>query len=165
MTLTIILLLAAAAIPYATLLPAKARGHVLLALSILALYLLQPPLPIRFADFLLPTLSLFLAVAGWVWTRDLRFTIDDLRLREKGTRIDTVGTPRSDEHGSKSGSLSSPVSRLQSLNSFILWDSPGVQPPANAFARPVWPVRAGARPRPGGSGSTSDNALPDRYSR
>ena len=108
MTLTVILLLAAAAIPYATLLPAKARGHVLLVLSILSLYLLQPPLSIRFADFLLPTFSLLLAFAGWFWTRDLRLTIYDLRLREKGTRIDT------DEHGSKSGSLQSPVSSPQS---------------------------------------------------
>lgn len=95
MTLTVILILTAAAIPYATLLPARARGHALLIVSIICLYLLQPPLPIRFSDFLLPTFSLLLAVAGWYWTRDLRLTIDDLRLRgkeENSTQIDT------DEH-------------------------------------------------------------------
>ena len=108
MTLTVILHLLAAAIPYATLLPTRARGHVLLVLSILALYLLQPPLPIRFADFLLPTFSLLLAVAGWVWTRDLRLTIDDLRLREKRTRMDT------DEHGSEAESNPSSVTSNQS---------------------------------------------------
>lgn len=81
MTLEIILGLIAAAILYTTLLPVRTRGHALLVASIIALYLLQPPLPIRFSDFLLPTIALLLAVVGWWWTRDLRlqrvFSRDD----------------------------------------------------------------------------------------
>lgn len=88
MTLEIILGLIAAAILYATLLPARTRGHALLVASIVALYLLQPPLPIRFSDFLLPTVALLLAVSGWWWTKDLRLTIGDLRLKTALTRDD-----------------------------------------------------------------------------
>lgn len=88
MTLDIILGLIAAAILYVTLLPARTRGHALLVASIVALYLLQPPLPIRFSDFLLPTTSLLLAVAGWWWTKDLRLGIDDLRLQRVFSRDD-----------------------------------------------------------------------------
>ncbi len=114
MTLTVILILTAAAIPYATLLPARARGTALLSASIICLYLLQPPLPIRFSDFLLPTLSLLLAVAGWYWTRDLRLTIVDCRLGENeddGTRIDT------DEFTERSHELT----RINTNFSLVTW--------------------------------------------
>lgn len=96
MTLETILGLIAAALLYAAFLPPRTRGYALLIASVAALYLLQPPLPIRFSDFLLPTLTLLLAVCGWWWTRDLRLTLrqaqgrptDDLRSRTALSRDD-----------------------------------------------------------------------------
>ena len=58
-----------AALPYAALLPARWRAWALLAGSVLAIYWLQPPLPIRYADFILPTATLLLTVASWWATR------------------------------------------------------------------------------------------------
>ncbi|HET7087117.1 MAG TPA: hypothetical protein VFL17_00555, partial [Anaerolineae bacterium] len=64
-----ILVFGIAALPYAALLPAGWRAWALLAGSVLAIYWLQPPLPIRYADFILPTATLLLAVASWWATR------------------------------------------------------------------------------------------------
>jgi alginate O-acetyltransferase complex protein AlgI len=49
---------------------AKGRGHswVLLIASILAIYWLQPSLPVRHLDFWLPTFALVLSGIGWVLT-------------------------------------------------------------------------------------------------
>jgi alginate O-acetyltransferase complex protein AlgI len=64
-----ILVFGIAALPYAALLPARWRAWALLAGSVLAIYWLQPPLPIRYADFILPTATLLLTVASWWVTR------------------------------------------------------------------------------------------------
>ncbi|MBK8026477.1 MAG: hypothetical protein IPK19_35090 [Chloroflexi bacterium] len=55
-------------------------GWLLLIAGAAAVYLLQPRLPIRFSDFLLPTVSIGLVIAGWWWTRatDQRTTREDL---------------------------------------------------------------------------------------
>lgn len=55
---------------YAALLPSRGRGWALLVASVVLIYRLQPPLPIRFSDFILPTVTLALTVAGWWFTRD-----------------------------------------------------------------------------------------------
>ncbi|MDZ4767966.1 MAG: MBOAT family O-acyltransferase [Chloroflexota bacterium] len=59
----------AAAIGAYWLLPARTRGWALLIGGGATLFLLQPRLPIRFADFVLPTGAVMLTVAGWWWTR------------------------------------------------------------------------------------------------
>jgi len=48
----------------------RSRGRVvlLLVVSALAVYALQPPLPVRGLDFWLPTATLALAVSGWILT-------------------------------------------------------------------------------------------------
>lgn len=69
MTLLDIALLTAAALTYGLFLPARWRALVLFVGSVLAVYWLQPALPVRYLDFLLPTATLLLAVAGWWWTR------------------------------------------------------------------------------------------------
>lgn len=63
------------AVLYAALLPSAWRGWALYILSLTAVYLLQPPLPIRFSDFILPTATLVLTAALWWFTR-----ADDQRL-------------------------------------------------------------------------------------
>lgn len=67
------------AVLYAALLPSAWRGWALYVLSIVAVYLLQPPLPIRFSDFILPTATLALITALWWFTRsdDQRFSRED----------------------------------------------------------------------------------------
>jgi len=54
---------------YAALLSARWRVWALLIGSVLAIYWLQPPLPPRFADFVLPTATLALTVLSWLLTR------------------------------------------------------------------------------------------------
>lgn len=74
-----VLIIAAAAMIYAALLPSRWRGWALLIGSAAAVYFLQPPLPIRFSDFLLPTVTLTLTTALWWATRapEQRFTRED----------------------------------------------------------------------------------------
>ncbi len=48
----------------------KARTHLLLGISALAVFALQPSLPIRGLDFWLPFLTLVLVLAGWLLTTD-----------------------------------------------------------------------------------------------
>jgi alginate O-acetyltransferase complex protein AlgI len=52
------------------------RGWLIFAASVAALYWLQPVMPIRYMDFWLPTLTLALAVLGWLLTApaEIRFT-------------------------------------------------------------------------------------------
>ncbi len=69
MTLTHILIFSLAALLYAAFLPARWRGWALLIASVVAIYWLQPALPVRNLDFLLPTTTLVLAVAGWLATK------------------------------------------------------------------------------------------------
>lgn len=51
------------------LIPARLRGWLVLAVSVIAVYWLQPPLPIRYLDFALPTATLLLTAAVWWLTR------------------------------------------------------------------------------------------------
>jgi alginate O-acetyltransferase complex protein AlgI len=52
----------------------RGRGWCMLIASILAIYWLQPPMPIRNLDFWLPTISLGLISLTWVVTRQLEST-------------------------------------------------------------------------------------------
>jgi alginate O-acetyltransferase complex protein AlgI len=58
-----------AALIYSVLLPARWRGWALMIASVIAVYRLQPALPIRYLDFILPTATIVIAVACWWWTR------------------------------------------------------------------------------------------------
>lgn len=64
-----ILVFCLAAALYAGLLPVRWRGWFLLVGSIIAVYWLQPPLPIRFSDYILPTVTVGLTVLAWWFTR------------------------------------------------------------------------------------------------
>ena len=57
------------ALLYAGIARGRARTWVLLGASVLAVFWLQPWLPLRYADFILPSLTLSLTVAGWWATR------------------------------------------------------------------------------------------------
>ena len=57
------------ALLYAGLVRGRARQWVLLGASVLAVFWLQPWLPLRYADFLLPAFTLALTVTGWWATR------------------------------------------------------------------------------------------------
>lgn len=70
--LTAILVLGLAAVLYAAVVPARWRPWAVLLGSIIALFWLQPPLAPRYADFLLPSASIALAVAGWWLSRPPR---------------------------------------------------------------------------------------------
>ena len=64
-----ILIFSTAAVLYAAWLPARARAWTLLVVSVIAIYWLQPALPIRFSDYVLPTATLLITVATWWLTR------------------------------------------------------------------------------------------------
>ena len=68
--LATILIFVVGALLYAALLPARWRGWALLIASVILIYRLQPPLPIRYSDFILPTTHAVLTVACWWFTRD-----------------------------------------------------------------------------------------------
>jgi D-alanyl-lipoteichoic acid acyltransferase DltB (MBOAT superfamily) len=68
LTLATIGIIALLALPY-HLLPARLRPWFLFIGSVVAIYLLQPALPIRFSDFLLPTGTLALTATLWWWSR------------------------------------------------------------------------------------------------
>lgn len=59
----------AAGILYAAFLPKAWRGWALLIGSVLAIYWLQPPLPIRFSAYLLQTAVILLVITSWQITR------------------------------------------------------------------------------------------------
>jgi D-alanyl-lipoteichoic acid acyltransferase DltB (MBOAT superfamily) len=69
MTLAYIAVFFALALVVGLLVPSRWRGWVVLGLSVLALYALQPLLPVRTLDFALPTATLVLTVATWWLTR------------------------------------------------------------------------------------------------
>ncbi len=58
-----------AAVVYTALLPARWRGWALMIASMIAIYRLQPALPIRYLDFILPTATIVIAVVCWWGTR------------------------------------------------------------------------------------------------
>jgi alginate O-acetyltransferase complex protein AlgI len=64
-----ILVFCLAAILYAGLLPGRWRGWFVLVGSIVAVYWLQPPLPIRFSDYILPSATIGLTILAWWVTR------------------------------------------------------------------------------------------------
>lgn len=72
----VLLLLAAL---YILLLPARWRGWTLFLVSLIAVYVLQPRLAIRWLDYSLPTLTLGVVAAAWWFTRapEQRPTRDD----------------------------------------------------------------------------------------
>jgi alginate O-acetyltransferase complex protein AlgI len=65
LNLPAILVFGAAALAYASLIRPKGRAWVLLIGSVVAIYWLQPALPIRFSDYILPTLTIGLAILTW----------------------------------------------------------------------------------------------------
>src|SRR5258706_8949548 len=69
MALSAIIVFGIGAALYGLVIPAKWRGYILLIGSIVAIYWLQPALPIQPVDFVLPTATLILAVIGWLLTR------------------------------------------------------------------------------------------------
>src|SRR5688572_19873454 len=69
MTLIHILVFGAAALALGFILKERGRGWLILVGSVLALYWLQPPTPIRHLDFWLPTASLALTAIVWAVTR------------------------------------------------------------------------------------------------
>ena len=78
--LGVALLAVLAAFAYAALLPARTRGWALLLISLIAIYWLQSPLPIRFSDYIFPTATIILSVVVWWLVRptpegDGRFSI------------------------------------------------------------------------------------------
>jgi D-alanyl-lipoteichoic acid acyltransferase DltB (MBOAT superfamily) len=79
MTLTLIAIFGALSL-LAAFLSDRIRGLFLFTLSILAVYALQPALPIRYLDFWLPTAALGLALIFWIslTPRESRFTRDNL---------------------------------------------------------------------------------------
>lgn len=60
------------AVLYALLIPGNWRGWFLFATSVLAVYWLQTFTPLRFADYLLQTLTILLTVLTWWVTRDFQ---------------------------------------------------------------------------------------------
>ncbi len=68
MTITTILILAVAALLIRLVFRARGRGWAMFTASILAIYWLQPAMPIRTLDFWLPTATLGLALLCWVIT-------------------------------------------------------------------------------------------------
>ena len=77
-----ILVFAIAAVIYAALIPPKGRGWFLFAGSALAIFWLQPALPIRFSDSILPTATLVLTVISWWFTRNASEEVKSSSKRE-----------------------------------------------------------------------------------
>ncbi len=67
--LTTIAVLVVAAFAYAVLIPPRGRGWFLMIGSVITVYWLQSALVLRYADFILPTLTLLLTVGTWYVTR------------------------------------------------------------------------------------------------
>ncbi len=70
--LTAILAIGLAAVVYAALIPGRWRAWAILLGSVVALFWLQAPLAPRYADFLLPSATVALGVAGWWLSRPPR---------------------------------------------------------------------------------------------
>ena len=69
MTLLQILIFGVATLAFRPLFQSRWRGEWLMAMSVVALYWLQPATPIRHLDFWLPTAALALVVVVWAATR------------------------------------------------------------------------------------------------
>lgn len=77
MTLTQLAIFGAIGLGYAAIVPGRMRGWLLMAVSVFAVYWLQPAVPIRRVDFILPTLTLGLAIVVWSLTRQAKFSKAD----------------------------------------------------------------------------------------
>src|SRR5712692_6119653 len=69
MTLLNIAVFIGGAILFTLIVPGRWRGVALLIASITAIYWMQPALPLRPLDFILPTATVILGVIGWLLTR------------------------------------------------------------------------------------------------
>src|SRR5579871_1366008 len=69
MTLLNIAVFIVGAFVFTLAIPSRWRGIALLIASITAIYWMQPALPLRPLDFILPTATLILGVVGWLLTR------------------------------------------------------------------------------------------------
>jgi len=69
MTLLNIAVFVLLALAYLWVVPARWRQWVLLVGSLVAIYWLQPSLPIRRLDFALPTATIIIAILGWILTK------------------------------------------------------------------------------------------------
>lgn len=79
MTLTHIFVFATTALFYLVLMPCRVRKWALYTASIVAIYWLQPPIILRWLDFLFPTMTLGIVTLSWVSSRtpDQQWTRDD----------------------------------------------------------------------------------------
>jgi D-alanyl-lipoteichoic acid acyltransferase DltB (MBOAT superfamily) len=77
-----IFILALLALAYGAFLPSRLRGWALFAGSILALYRFQPPLPIRYSDYILPTFTILLTILCWWLTRKSGDPLQTSTIRE-----------------------------------------------------------------------------------
>ncbi len=87
MTLTYILLFLGVAVILGVILRGRWRLPLLLVISTLAVYALQPELPVRGLDFWLPTFTLALTVLAWILTSP----IEQRRWKENWKTIVTMG--------------------------------------------------------------------------
>lgn len=88
--LATILIFVVGALLYAAILPARLRGWALLVGSVVLIYRLQPLLPIRFSDFILPTATLALTTACWWFTRERALTFVPEAAGDAQTAPDTT---------------------------------------------------------------------------
>lgn len=93
MTLTHIAIFSLAGLIYLLLVPARLRAWALLLGSLFAVYGLQPAIPVRGLDFLLPSLTLALSVGVWVlskkegWAREDKLTLASIFLMILGISL------------------------------------------------------------------------------
>jgi len=70
MSILTILILAAAAILLRLAFPGRGRAWALLVVSVLAVFYLQPALPVRGLDFWLPTATILITALSWLVTAE-----------------------------------------------------------------------------------------------
>lgn len=100
MKLAHIVIFIAAALLYVWLLPVRWRRWALLVSSVIAVYWLQPVLPIRYLDFVLPTATLVLTMAVWWVTQ--RAHNPPPRIQGRGEEPHPPAPSPSDGEGEKS---------------------------------------------------------------
>jgi alginate O-acetyltransferase complex protein AlgI len=89
--LLVILVLGGAAFLYAALVRGKGRGWSLLVGSVIAIYWLQPSLPIRFSAYILQTTTVLLTAATWWLTRPADETVGQEEARENRITLMVIG--------------------------------------------------------------------------
>jgi MFS superfamily sulfate permease-like transporter len=86
-----ILIFVVAALLYAGLLPKRARAWALLVGSVVAIYWLQPNVPIRFSPFIFPTATLILTITMWWFSRDPQHPSQIASLKDDRITLIVVG--------------------------------------------------------------------------